>query len=145
MRAVVQRVKHASVTVDKKVVGKINEGLMILLGVTHEDSDKELDWMLNKILKLRIFKDDEEKMNKSLLDIGGEILVISQFTLYGDCRKGLRPGFSDAAKPEHAIKLYEKFIEKGKTFGIKVESGIFGADMKVELLNDGPVTMIIEK
>lgn len=145
MRAVVQRVKHSSVTVNDKVVGKINKGLMVLLGITHTDGDDELTWIVNKILKLRIFADDEGKMNKSLLDINGEILIISQFTLYGDCKKGLRPGFSEAAKPDHAIPLYEKFIKKTKEFGIKVETGIFGADMKVELLNDGPVTMIVEK
>lgn len=144
MRAVVQRVKYSSVTVDEQVVGKIDKGLMVLLGITHSDGEKEVNWLAKKIKDLRIFEDAEGKMNLGLEDIKGELLVISQFTLYGDCIKGRRPGFVDAARPELANPLYEKFLEKCRSFGVKTEAGIFGADMKVELLNDGPVTLIID-
>lgn len=144
MRAVVQRVKYSSVTVDGQVVGKIDKGLMVLLGITHSDGEKEVNWLAKKIKDLRIFEDAEGKMNLGLEDIKGELLVISQFTLYGDCIKGRRPGFVDAARPELANPLYEKFLEKCRSFGVKTEAGIFGADMKVELLNDGPVTLIID-
>lgn len=144
MRAVIQRVKHSSVTVDGKIIGEIGQGLMILLGVTHTDGEKEMNWLVNKIKDLRIFEDAEGKMNLGLEDIKGELLVISQFTLYGNCIKGRRPGFTDAARPDLAEPLYEKFIEKCRSFGIKTECGEFGADMKVELLNDGPVTLIID-
>ena len=144
MRAVIQRVKHSSVTVDGKVLGEIGNGLLVLLGVTHTDTEKEVNWMASKVKDLRIFEDAERKMNLGLEDIKGELLVISQFTLYGNCIKGRRPGFTDAARPDHAEPLYEKFLEKCRSFGIKTECGEFGADMKVELLNDGPVTMIID-
>lgn len=144
MRAVIQKVKHSSVTIDGDVVGKIGKGFMILLGVTHEDGDKEVKWLAKKIKDLRIFEDENGKMNLSLEDVKGEVLIISQFTLYGDCIKGRRPGFTQAARPELANKLYEDFINEFSSFGIHTEHGIFGADMKVELLNDGPVTMIID-
>ncbi|WP_291259574.1 D-aminoacyl-tRNA deacylase [Fusobacterium sp.] len=144
MRAVIQRVKYASVTVDGEIVGKIEKGLMVLLGVTHTDGEKEVNWLASKIKDLRIFEDAEGKMNLGLEDIKGELLVISQFTLYGNCIKGRRPGFTEAAKPDLANPLYEKFLEKCRNFGIKTECGIFGADMKVELLNDGPVTLVID-
>lgn len=144
MRAVIQRVKHSSVTVDGKILGEIGNGLLVLLGVTHTDTEKEVNWMASKVKDLRIFEDAEGKMNLGLEDIKGELLVISQFTLYGNCIKGRRPGFTEAARPDLAEPLYEKFLEKCRSFGIKTECGKFGADMKVELLNDGPVTMIID-
>ena len=144
MRAVLQRVKFASVTVDGEVIGKIPGGLLVLLGIKTSDTEKELDWMVKKIAGLRIFTDENGKMNKSVQDVGGEMLVVSQFTLYGDCVKGRRPGFTDAARPDLAIPLYEKFVEKTKKMGINVETGEFGADMKVELLNDGPVTLVVD-
>lgn len=144
MRAVIQRVKHASVTVDNEITGKINHGFLILLGVTHSDTEKEVDWLAKKITDLRVFNDADDKMNLGLKDVDGELLVISQFTLYGNCIKGRRPAFIDAAKPDMANELYEKFLEKCKNLGFKTEAGIFGADMKVELLNDGPVTLIID-
>ena len=144
MRAVIQRVKHSSVTVDGKILGEIGNGLLVLLGVTHTDTEKEVSWMASKVKDLRIFEDAEGKMNLGLEDIKGELLVISQFTLYGNCIKGRRPGFTEAARPDLAEPLYKKFLEKCKSFGIKTECGEFGADMKVELLNDGPVTMIID-
>ena len=144
MRAVVQKVKYSTVTVDGETIGKIDKGYMILLGVTHDDGEKEIDWLAKKIKDLRIFEDEDGKMNLSLEDVKGEVLIISQFTLYGNCIKGRRPGFTDAARPELAEKLYDQFVEKFKSFGIKTKTGRFGADMKVELLNDGPVTMIID-
>ena len=144
MKAVIQKVKFASVKVDEKIVGKIDKGFLVLLGVTHEDNEKDLNWLANKIKDLRIFEDENEKLNLSLEDVGGEMLIISQFTLYANCNKGRRPSFIKAARPEQAEKLYLNFIEKIKSFGIKTECGIFGADMKVELLNDGPVTIIID-
>lgn len=144
MRVVVQRVKHSSVTVDGNIVGKINEGLLILLGIKNGDTEKDVTWLANKVSSLRIFEDENGKMNKELKDINGSILLISQFTLYGDCVKGKRPSFIEAAKPEIAIPLYEKFISTLKNQGITVETGIFGADMKVDLLNDGPVTLVID-
>lgn len=144
MRAVIQRVKHSSVTVDGNILGEIGNGLLVLLGVTHTDTEKEVNWLAAKIKDLRIFEDEEGKMNLGLEDIKGELLVISQFTLYGNCIKGRRPGFTEAARPDLAEPLYEKFLEKCRSFGIKTECGKFGADMKVELLNDGPVTMIID-
>ncbi|MEG0300221.1 D-aminoacyl-tRNA deacylase [Cetobacterium sp.] len=144
MRAVIQRVKHASVTVDGKIVGKINQGFLVLLGVTHTDTEKEVEWLSKKITDLRVFNDADEKMNLGLKDVNGELLIISQFTLYGNCIKGRRPAFIDAAKPDLANDLYEKFLKKCKDLGFKTEAGIFGADMKVELFNDGPVTLIID-
>ena len=145
MKLVVQRVSHASVTVDGNVVGKINEGLMILIGAKKGDTEKDVDFCVDKALNLRIFRDENDKMNLSVKDIQGELLLISQFTLYGDTSHGRRPSFIEAEEPEHANELYELFIEKAKQSGLKVEKGIFGADMKVELLNDGPVTIMLER
>lgn len=144
MRAVIQRVKHASVSVDNQITGEIEQGFLVLLGVTHTDTEKEVDWLAKKITDLRVFNDSEDKMNLGLKDVNGELLIISQFTLYGNCIKGRRPAFIDAAKPDMANELYEKFLKKCKDLGFKTEAGIFGADMKVELLNDGPVTLIID-
>jgi D-tyrosyl-tRNA(Tyr) deacylase len=144
MRAVVQRVSQANVKVDGKIVGEINKGLLVLLGVGKEDDDKDLDYMIDKILGLRIFEDENGKLNLSLLDIKGELLVISQFTLYGNVKKGKRPSFTDAADPDIANKYYELFIQKAREKGVKTEHGIFGADMKVSLINDGPVTILID-
>jgi D-tyrosyl-tRNA(Tyr) deacylase len=144
MRVVAQRVSKAQVSVEGNVVGKIDKGLLIFLGITHRDNEKDAKWLVNKISGLRIFSDEDGKMNKSIEDIEGEILLISQFTLYGDARKGRRPSFIDAAKPDIAVPLYNKFIELIREKDLKVSTGEFGADMKVELLNDGPVTMIIE-
>ena len=144
MRTVIQRVKHSKVNINEITVGKIDKGFLVLLGITHSDTEKEVKWLANKIKDLRIFEDDNQKMNLSLEDVGGEVLIISQFTLYGNCIKGRRPGFIDAARPELAENLYLKFIEEFKNFGIKTETGKFGADMKIELINDGPVTLIID-
>lgn len=149
MRAVVQRVKKASVKIQNTtdgdyINGEIDKGLLVFLGITHEDNDKDLDYIADKISGLRIFEDEQGKMNLSIDDINGEILLISQFTLYGDCRKGRRPGFTDAARPEIAIPLYEKMIDTLKLKGIKVEVGIFGADMLVDIQNDGPVTILLD-
>lgn len=144
MRAVVQRVKEAQVTVEGKVVGKINHGLMILLGITHDDTEKDIEAIVNKLVHLRIFEDEVDKMNLSLIDVQGSVLSVSQFTLYGDIRKGRRPSFTNAAKPEYAEKLYELFNEKIRSFNIRVETGSFGAMMDVSLINDGPVTIVIE-
>lgn len=145
MKAVIQRVKNADVKVDGKITGEIKQGLLILLGVGPEDNEKIADEMVQKICKLRIFTDENDKMNLSIKDIDGEILVVSQFTLYADCQKGNRPSFVNAAPPEKAEQLYEYFKEQCKKEVKNVECGIFGADMKVSLLNDGPVTIILEK
>jgi len=144
MRAVVQRVKGSSVKVDGDIVGKIDAGLLVLLGIAKEDTIQDIDYLADKIINLRIFEDEKSKMNKSLLDSGGEMLVVSQFTLLGDCSKGRRPSFTDAADPEKANQLYEKFVEKIRSYGIKVETGVFRAMMDVALINDGPVTLIVE-
>lgn len=144
MRVVVQRSKHASVTVAGEVVGSITKGLVLLVGITHEDSMDDVTFMAEKVVNLRIFEDDSEKMNLSLLDVQGEILSISQFTLYGDCRKGRRPNFMEAARPDHAISLYEAFNTVLTEKGVHVETGQFGAMMDVSLVNDGPVTLIID-
>ena len=144
MRAVVQRVSSSKVTVDGNVTGEIKKGLLVLLGVTHEDTSKDEDYIIDKVLNLRIFEDENEKMNLSLKDVEGELLVVSQFTLYGDCRKGRRPSFSTAARPELATKLYEEFIEKSRKEGIVTQTGQFGAHMMVDLTNDGPVTILLE-
>ena len=146
MRVVVQRVSKASVTVDGAVVGAIDRGVMILLGVTHGDGEDQARWLANKIAGLRIYEDAEGKMNLGLLNVGGEALVVSQFTLYGDCRKGRRPSFTHAARPEVAEPLCERFIELLRAAGVgRVESGVFGAHMRVEIVNDGPVTLILER
>ena len=144
MRAVVQKVSSSKVTVDGEITGQINEGLLVLLGVTHEDTSKDVDYMIDKTLNLRIFEDEDGKMNLSLKDIGGELLVVSQFTLYGDCRKGRRPSFSEAAKPEFANKLYEEYVAKAKEQGIKVGTGRFRTHMVVDITNEGPVTMLLD-
>lgn len=144
MRAVVQKVSSSKVTVDGEITGQINEGLLVLLGVTHEDTSKDVDYMIDKTLNLRIFEDEDGKMNLSLKDIGGELLVVSQFTLYGDCRKGRRPSFSEAAKPEFANELYEEYVAKAKAKGIKVGTGRFRTHMVVDITNEGPVTMLLD-
>lgn len=144
MRAVVQRVSSSKVIVDESTIGEINKGLLVLLGVTHEDTSQDVDYLLEKIINLRIFEDENEKMNLSLKDVNGELLVVSQFTLYGDCKKGRRPNFTNAAKPDLATNLYEEFVAKAKKQDIKVGTGKFGAHMMVELVNDGPVTMLID-
>ncbi len=144
MRAVVQKVSSSKVTVDEEVVGQINQGLMVLLGVTHDDTSKDVDYMVDKVTNLRIFEDAEGKMNLSLKDVGGEVLAVSQFTLYGDARRGRRPSFSDAARPEVANPLYEEFVKKIRDLGINVGTGKFGAHMMVDLTNDGPVTILLE-
>ena len=145
MRLVVQRVKKAEVKVDGNIVGKIGKGFLVLLGVKHNDTEKEADYLVKKLCKLRIFEDENEKMNLGLKDVDGELLIVSQFTLYADCTGGNRPSFIEAAKSEKAEKLYEYFCEQCTKNNIKVEKGKFGADMKVSLLNDGPVTIILEK
>lgn len=145
MRALVQRVNNASVTVEGEVIGEIGKGLLILLGVTHKDTETDASYLAEKAAGLRIFNDENDKMNLSLLDIDGEALVVSQFTLYGDCRKGRRPGFSDAAEPEFADGLYRKFVALLRSKGVKrVETGRFAAEMLVKLENNGPVTLMLE-
>jgi D-aminoacyl-tRNA deacylase len=144
MRALIQRVTTASVTVDKQIFGHINNGLLILLGIGQNDSEVEIKNLVHKIVHLRIFGDDEGKMNRSLLDINGQALVVSQFTLYADIRKGRRPSFTDAALPALAEPLVERFKDAISTYGIPVEGGVFGAHMEVNLLNDGPVTIWLD-
>jgi D-tyrosyl-tRNA(Tyr) deacylase len=144
MRVVVQRVRQARVTVGVEVVGEIGQGLLVLLGVTHDDTIDDARWLAEKTIGLRIFADDEGKMNRGVADIGGGVLVVSQFTLYGDCSKGKRPSFITAAPPEIAIPLYEAFVEAVRALGVPVATGRFGAMMNVELVNDGPVTLIVE-
>lgn len=144
MRVVVQRTREASVTVAGEVVGHIEHGLLLLVGITHEDSEKDVEFVADKVANLRIFEDEAGKMNHSVLDTGGQILSVSQFTLYGDCRKGRRPNFMSAARPEQAEPLYEMFNSKLREKGLQVETGRFGAMMDVRLLNDGPVTLIVE-
>lgn len=144
MRAVLSKVKTASVAVDGKTVGQIGEGFLILLGVTHDDTDVQCRKLADKLCSLRIFDDEEGKINLSLDDVGGEILVVSQFTLYGSCRKGRRPEFLSAARPEVAIPLYEKFVELCRAKGYRVETGIFGASMEVESVNNGPFTLFVD-
>ena len=140
-----QRVKNANVKVDGKIVGQINKGYMVLIGVKQDDTKEKADYLVKKLINLRVFEDENGKMNLSLNDVHGELLLISQFTLYGDCSNGNRPSFTEAAKPDKANELYEYIIEKCKEKINKVDTGMFGADMKVELLNDGPVTIIMEK
>lgn len=144
MRFVIQRVKHASVAVDGETVGKIDEGYMVLIGIAKDDTRETADRLLAKMLKLRIFSDENGKTNLSLSDVDGQLLLISQFTLYADCRHGNRPGFTDAAGPDEANALYEYIIAEAKKSVPVVEKGIFGADMKVDLLNDGPFTVILD-
>lgn len=144
MRAVLTRVKSASVTVDGSLIGQIGQGFLILLGVTHEDTEAQAVKLADKLMGLRIFEDENGKMNRSLEDVGGQVLVVSQFTLYGNCKKGRRPEFLAAARPEIAIPLYEKFITLCRDKGFSVETGEFGAEMLVESVNDGPVTLIVD-
>lgn len=145
MRIVVQRVKNAQVEVEGNVVGKIKQGFLVLLGITHTDTKQEADYLVKRLCKLRVFKDEKDKMNLALKEVGGELLIVSQFTLYADCSQGNRPSFINAAKPQQAKELYEYFCQECEKNDIKVEKGVFGADMKVSLLNDGPVTIMIEK
>ena len=144
MRIVLQRVAHASVTVDEKVIGKIQRGFLLLVGVTHDDVIEDMEYLVRKIVQMRIFEDEEGKLNRSIQDIGGEILSVSQFTLYADTKKGNRPSFSKAAPGDVAIEMFEQFNGLLRETGVPVETGQFGADMKVELLNDGPVTILLD-
>ena len=145
MKIVIQRVKKAKVEVNKEIVGKIEKGFLVLIGIKQGDTKEQADYLVRKLCNLRVFKDENDKMNLSLKDVNGKLLIVSQFTLYGDCSDGNRPSFIEAAKPEEAIPLYEYFCKECKKNNIEVQKGIFGADMKVELINDGPVTIIIEK
>ena len=144
MRAVVQKVTHSSVTVDGEITGEIGQGLMVLLGVTHDDTETDAKYMAEKIANLRIFEDDDEKLNLSVKDIGGAVLSVSQFTLYGDCRKGRRPSFTEAARPDAANALYEQFNAYLEAEGVSVQTGRFQTHMLVELTNDGPVTVLLD-
>jgi len=144
MKAIIQRALDANVKVDGKIVGEINKGFVVLLGVSSEDTKEKVDYMVKKITALRVFTDENGKMNLALKDVAGELLVVSQFTLYADCSRGNRPSFSSAGNPELANELYEYFISECRKLGFKVEHGIFGAHMKVNLTNDGPVTIILE-
>jgi D-aminoacyl-tRNA deacylase len=144
LRVVLQRVKEAKVTVEGKVVGQIQKGLVLLVGAKTGDSEKDVEYLADKCVHLRIFEDSEQKMNLSTLDVNAEVLVVSQFTLYGDTRKGRRPSFTDALNPQEAEELYQKFIDQIKTTGLKTESGVFGAKMLVEISNWGPVTFVLE-
>ena len=144
MRAVIQRVKESSVAVDNKIIGRIGRGLMVLLGVAKEDTVREADYLADKIVNLRVFEDETGKMNRSLLETWAEMLVVSQFTLLGDCRKGRRPSYINAAGPDEANVLYEYFVRQVKQKGIQVQTGQFRAMMDVSLINDGPVTLIVE-
>ena len=144
MRIVLQRVAHASVTVDEKVIGKIQRGFLLLVGVTHDDAMEDMEYLVRKIVQMRIFEDEEGKLNRSIQDISGEILSVSQFTLYADTKKGNRPSFSKAAPGDVALEMFEHFNGLLRDTGILVETGQFGADMKVELLNDGPVTILLD-
>ena len=145
MRAVLQRVKHASVTIENQIYSRIDSGILILLGIMEEDTHEDIEWLVKKIINLRIFGDAEGKMNYSVIDNSASLMIVSQFTLYGSTKKGNRPSFIKAASPDLAIPLYDKFIEHCKeTSGLNVQTGSFGADMKLDLLNDGPVTIIID-
>ena len=144
MRVVLQRVSHASVTVEEKVIGNIQRGFLLLVGVTHDDTMEDMEYLVRKIVQMRIFEDEEGKLNRSIQDIGGEILSVSQFTLYADTKKGNRPSFSKAAPGDVALEMFEQFNGLLRDTGITVETGQFGADMKVELLNDGPVTILLD-
>lgn len=146
MRAVVQRVKEASVKVDGKITGQINKGLLVLAGIHTDDEWDQIQWVSDKIARLRIFEDDEGKMNKSVEDVGGDLLIVSQFTLYGSVKKGTRPSFIESARPEKAEPMYDKMVEYlRENYPMKVETGVFAAMMDVQLINDGPVTIIVEK
>lgn len=145
MKIVLQRCKQAKVTADGEVTGTIGKGFVLLVGITHDDTEKEAEWLADKIINLRIFEDANGKMNHSLMDVKGEILSVSQFTLYADCNKGRRPSFVDAAVPDIANPLYERFNEILREKGVHVETGVFGAMMEVDLINDGPVTLVLER
>ena len=145
MKVVIQRVKYASVKVDEKIVGEIEKGFLVLIGIKVGDTKEHADYLVKKLCNLRVFTDENDKMNLSLKDVGGKLLIVSQFTLYANCNDGNRPSFIEAARPEEAIPLYEYFCDECAKRGFEVQKGIFGADMKVQLLNDGPVTIIIEK
>lgn len=145
MRLILQRVSSARVRVDDRVTGEIGEGLLLLVGFTHSDTVEQITWMADKVVGLRIFRDDEGKMNRSLDEVGGSALVVSQFTLYGDAQKGRRPSFVDAARPEVATPLYDRFVLELRARGVPVQTGEFGAMMQVELVNDGPVTLFLER
>lgn len=144
MRAVVQRVAHASVTVDSRGVASIGAGLLVLVGVGHGDTDADANYLAAKVRGLRVFEDEHGKMNLDVGDVGGSVLAVSQFTLFGDCRKGRRPSFVAAMEPDAAATVFEKFVQELRALGVEVGTGVFGADMKVELLNDGPVTLLID-
>jgi len=144
MRIVVQRVKQASVKVNSEVIGEIGEGLLLLIGAEQNDDESDIDYLVSKTLNLRIFEDEHSKMNLSVIDIKGEILAVSQFTLLGDCRKGRRPSFARAARGQEALKLYQEFVLELKKSGLRIETGEFGAYMQVELINDGPVTLLLD-
>lgn len=145
MKLVVQRVKKAEVKVDGNIIGKIDKGFLVLIGIKVGDTKEQADYLVKKLCNLRVFSDENDKMNLSIKDVKGKLLIVSQFTLYGDCSQGNRPSFIEAARPEEANPLYEYFCNQCKLNNIEVQKGIFGADMKVELINDGPVTIIIEK
>lgn len=145
MKFVIQRVKNAQVDVDNKMVGKIDNGFLVLIGITHTDTKETADYLVKKLINLRIFEDENGKMNLSLKDVNGSLLLVSQFTLYADCSSGNRPSFTNAAKPEFANELYEYIISECRRKIDRVETGMFGADMQISLLNDGPVTIILEK
>lgn len=145
MKTVIQRVTSASVAVEEKIVGRISEGIMVLLGIEKGDAEAEADWLVDKICGLRIFNDNAGKMNRSAVDIGGALLVVSQFTLAGNCSKGRRPSFDTAAPPDEGKRLYEYFVTAARRTGLQVETGVFQADMQVSLTNDGPVTFILER
>lgn len=145
MKLVIQRVKQAKVEVKGKAAGEIEKGFLVLIGITHTDTRQEADYLAKKLCNLRVFEDENQKMNRNLKDVKGNLLIVSQFTLYADCKDGNRPSFTDAAKPEMANELYEYFCEKCEEYQIEVQKGIFGADMQVSLINDGPVTIVMEK
>lgn len=145
MKLVIQRARNASVTVDNKIVGKIDNGFVVLLGIKNGDTKTEADYLVKKLVNLRVFSDENDRMNLALKDVEGKLLIISQFTLYADCSRGNRPGFEEAAKPDVAEPLYEYFCSECEKCGIEVQKGIFGADMKVEFMNDGPVTIVMER
>ena len=145
MKLVIQRVKNASVEVEQKIVGEIEKGFLVLVGIKKGDTKQQANYLVKKVCNLRVFTDEKDKMNLSLKDVNGKLLIVSQFTLYGNCNDGNRPSFTEAARPEEAIPLYEYFCDECSKNGIEVQKGIFGADMKVQLLNDGPVTIVIEK
>ena len=144
MKVVLQRTKNASVTVDNEITGSITHGYMLLVGITHEDTTTDVEYCARKVAELRLFEDEEGKMNRSIHEVGGQILSISQFTLYADTKKGRRPSFTNAARPEHAKPLWDAFNEALRAHGLHVETGIFGADMDVAIVNNGPVTIIVE-